>query len=187
MTKIYKQKRTYYCLGAIYDHGRVFADAGRHLIESGGALSVPGIVNICLATEIFLKSINAVQTHLEDEQEVDGTTVFVGLKNSIELLPSGGKEHALSKLFDKLPDDAQAEITENARAQGFDSSVSQGLELYDRVFVDWRYIYEKSDPCALGTLPLFQIVNAIDAYCDKYRNQVRDTTADQIDAAPESA
>lgn len=180
MANVYKQKRTYYCLGAIYDHGRVFADAGRRLIESGEALSVPGMVNICLATEIFLKSINAVRSHLEDEQEVNGTTVLIGRDDSVELLP-GGKGHALSKLFDNLPDDAKAEITENAKGQGFDRSVSQGLGLYDDVFVDWRYIYEKNDPHALGTHPLFQIVNAIDAYCQKYRNQVRDATAD---AAP---
>ncbi|MET3552177.1 hypothetical protein [Burkholderia sp. 567] len=43
MANVYKQKRAYYCLGEIYDHGRVFADAGRHLIQSEGALSVPGI------------------------------------------------------------------------------------------------------------------------------------------------
>lgn len=35
MANVYKQKRAYYCLGEIYDHGRVFADAGRHLIQSG--------------------------------------------------------------------------------------------------------------------------------------------------------
>ncbi|KAF3461273.1 hypothetical protein GO287_02053 [Ralstonia solanacearum] len=182
MAKVYEQKRIYYCLGAIYDHGRVFADAGRHLIESGGALAVPGMVNICLATEIFLKSINAVESHLEDEQEVNGTKVLVGRDDSVKLV-TGDKEHKLSKLFDKLPGDAKAEIVESAKGEGFDGSVSHGLTLYDKVFVDWRYIYEKKDPQALGTHPLFQIVNAIDAYCQKYRNRVREATADLVDAA----
>jgi hypothetical protein len=31
--------------------------------------------------------------------------------------------------------------------------------------VEWRYIYEKNDPGVLGTHPLLQICNAINAYC----------------------
>ncbi|WP_321949454.1 hypothetical protein [Paraburkholderia sp. J10-1] len=181
MANVYKRKQVYYCLGAIYDHGLVFAEAGKHLIETRGRFSVPGMVNLCLATEIFLKSINGMFSNLEDELFHEGVKVYAGRDEDRKLEP-GGHGHKLSKLFDGLPADAQAEITANAKVAGFNGDVSKGLELYDKVFVDWRYIYEENNPEVLSTRPLFEIVNAIDAYCRKHRNEVRQVTSDQIES-----
>lgn len=181
MANVFKRKQVYYCLGAIYEHGLVFAEAGRQLIETGGRFAVPGLVNLCLATEIFLKSINGKFSNLEDETSHEGVKVCVGRDEDRKLEP-GGHGHKLSKLFEDLPADAQAEITANAKVAGFNGDIWKGLELYDNVFVDWRYIYEENNPEALSTRPLFEIMNAIDAYCRKHSNEVRQVTSDQIES-----
>jgi hypothetical protein len=180
MQKTYKRVSTYYCLGTIYRQGLAFGEAGRTLIESGQTnLFVPGVVNICLATEIFLKSINAKTTNLEDEVERNGVTMYVGRDETLSITP-GGRGHILSRLFDDLPADARAEIAMNAQKEGFAGDVSKGLCRYDDVFVDWRYIYEKNDPAVLGTHPLLQICNAIEGYCRKYQDKHRDITSDTV-------
>lgn len=58
--KSYRREITYPCSGYIYQHGLTFMKAGKHLVESGdSSLFTPGIVNICLAIEVFLKSLNS--------------------------------------------------------------------------------------------------------------------------------
>lgn len=180
MGKAYKKTIHYKCLATIYYQGKAFGESGRFLIESGNSnLFVPGMINICLAAEIFLKSINASVTYLEDELEINGSTVYQGRDETMKISP-GGKGHGLSKLFNNLPSDYQTEITELARCEGYDGCVSKGLEIYDDVFVEWRYIYEKNSPETLGTHPLFQIVNAINKYCEKNQDCVIKGAANEV-------
>ncbi|OCW24878.1 hypothetical protein C9382_27600 [Pseudomonas aylmerensis] len=162
----YKRVITYPCMGAIYHQGLAFGEAGRHLIESGQSnLFVPGMINICLATEIFLKSINATMTYILDEEEQPGgVAVSIGRDDTLKIAP-GGQGHHLSKIFENLPEDARESIGQFARGEGYFGDIGEGLRQYDRVFVEWRYIYEKNDPGVLGTHPLLQICNAINAYC----------------------
>jgi hypothetical protein len=120
------------------------------------------MINICLATEIFLKSLNATMTYILDE--VDGEHVSIGRDDSVVIKP-GGKGHHLSELYENLPDDTKKSITSFAKKGGYEDDIVDGLRRYDKVFVEWRYIYEKNDPRVLGTSPLFEICNAIDAHC----------------------
>ncbi|BBI51082.1 hypothetical protein HORIV_35030 [Vreelandella olivaria] len=180
MGKVYKRTVRYKCMRAIHYQGKAFGKSGKVLIESGdGDLFVPGMINICLSVEIFLKSINASTTNLEDEVEVNGTTCYIGRDETLEILPSG-KGHALSKLFDGLPVDIRNEITQHAKLEGYGECVSKGLKIYDNVFVDWRYIYERNDPKSLGTHPLFQLVNAISRYCNENLEKVICCSSDEI-------
>lgn len=161
MKEVYKRTITHPCLGTIYYQGLAFGEAGKHLINSGqDKLFVPGIINICLATEIFLKSLNATTTYILDE--IDG--VAIGRDKSVVIKP-GGRGHDLSDLFEKLPDDTKKSITSFAKKEGYAGDIVDGLRRYDKVFIEWRYIYEKNDPRVLGTSPLFEICNAIDAHC----------------------
>lgn len=170
MNNVYKRIATYHCLGSIYRQGLLFFEAGRHLIESRQEnFFIPGMINICLATEIFLKSINATTSNLEDEIEVNGTKIFAGRDKSFKIAP-GSTGHALSKIFEKLPEDAKKKIIHLAKEEGFSGKISEGLKIYDDVFVEWRYIYEQNDPKSLGTHPLFQICNAINLYCQQHQN-----------------
>lgn len=167
MTSVYKRVVTYRCLGTIYHQGLAFGEAGRKLIDSKQSnLFVPGMINICLATEIFLKSINATMTYVLDEEDElpDGIAISQGRDESLKIAP-GGQGHHLSKLYENLPDEAKESIKAFAINEGYSGDIAYGLRQYDKVFVEWRYIYEKNDPGALGTHPLFPICNAIDAYC----------------------
>lgn len=180
MGKSYKKTTRYKCLSYIYYQGKAFGESGRLLIESGESkLFVPGMVNICLSAEIFLKSINAFIEYEEDELDIDGATTFQGRDGTFKTSP-GGRGHALSKLFDNLPCEAKAEIVELAKNEEYYGCVSSGLKKYDDVFVEWRYIYEKSTPGTLGTHPLFQIVNAIYKYCENNRDQVIDCIVEEM-------
>ena len=180
MGKVFKRITRYKCMSAIYYQGKAFGESGKVLVESkNNNLFVPGMINICLSVEIFLKSINASMTNLEDEMEVNGAKVYQGRDETLKILPSG-KGHALSKLFDGLPNDIQNEITQNARLEGYGGCVSKGLKEYDDVFVDWRYIYEKNDPTSLGTHPLFQLVNAVSKYCEANLDNVIFCSADEV-------
>lgn len=180
MGKAYKKTTHYKCLGHIYYQGKVFGESGRLLIESGKSkLFVPGMINICLSAEIFLKSINAFTEYEEDELDINGITVYQGRDGTFKTSP-GGRGHTLSKLFDNLPCEAKAEIVELAKNEGYSGCVSSGLKKYDDVFVEWRYIYEKNTPETLGTHPLFQIVNAIYKYCEDNRDQVIDCVAEEM-------
>ena len=180
MGKVYKKTTRYKCLGHIYYQGKAFGESGRILIESvDKKLFVPGIINICLSAEIFLKSINAFTEYEEDELDINGATVYQGRDGTFKTYP-GGKGHILSKLFDNLPYEAKSEIEKYAKDEGYSGCVSSGLKKYDDVFVEWRYIYEKNTPETLGTHPLFQLVNAIYKYCENNCDQVLDCVADEI-------
>lgn len=180
MEKVYKRTARYKCMGEIYNQGKAFGESGKVLIDSeSNNLFVPGMINICLSVEIFLKSINASMTNLGYETEVKGTTVFQGRDETLKILPSG-KGHTLSKLFDDLPKDIQNEISHHARDEGYDGCVSKGLKKYDDVFVDWRYIYEKNDPKSLGTHPLFQLVNAVNIYCENNLDKIICCSVDEV-------
>ncbi|MCH5652213.1 hypothetical protein [Pseudomonas syringae] len=180
MKSVYKRVITYRCLGAIYYQGLAFGEAGRDLINSRkNNLFVPGMVNICLATEIFLKSLNATMTFILDEKH--GEVVSQGRDESLVIKP-GSQGHHLSKLYEKLPDDAKESIKSFARAEGYGGEIAEGLRQYDKVFVEWRYIYEKNDPGVLGTSPLFEICNAIDAHCRHWVDQRIGTVDEEIDA-----
>jgi hypothetical protein len=183
MGKVYEHVMTFECFEIIYRQGLSFGEAGKHLIESKQTnLFVPGMINICLATEIFLKSINASQSFLEDEVDVDGVTAFVGRDLTLKISP-GGRGHVLSKLFNQLPVDAKTEIAALVVEEGWHGDVFDGLLQYDDVFVEWRYIYEENDPGVLGTSPLFEIFNAINFYCKKHVGKIRENVANPIDEA----
>ncbi len=180
MGKVYKRITRYKCLSYIYYQGKAFGESGQLLIKSGESkLFVPGMINICLSAEIFLKSINAFTEYEEDELDINGTTVYQGRDGTFKISP-GGRGHSLSKLFDNLPCEAKAEIVEFAKNEGYSGCVSSGLNKYDDVFVEWRYIYEKNTLEPLGTHPLFQIVNAIYKYCENNHGQVIDCVANEI-------
>ncbi|MEA0681700.1 hypothetical protein QYY59_06050, partial [Xanthomonas campestris pv. campestris] len=83
----------------------------------------------------------------------------------------GGFSGATSELFNQLPDRAKNDITQLAQTFGYNDSVGEGLKVYDRVFVDWRYIYEKRDSSSLSTHPLFNICNAIIKYCENNKDK----------------
>lgn len=115
MGKAYKKTTRYRCLGHIYYQGKAFGESGRLLIESSESkLFIPGMINICLSAEIFLKSINASTAFEEDELDINGATAYQGRDGTFKTSP-GGRGHALSKLFDNLPCDAKAEIAELAK------------------------------------------------------------------------
>jgi hypothetical protein len=137
------------------------------------------MINICLSAEIFLKSINAFTEYEEDELDINGATVYQGRDGTFKISP-GGRGHSLSKLFDNLPCEAKAEIVEFAKNEGYSGCVFSGLNKYDDVFVEWRYIYEKNTLETLGTHPLFQILNAIYKYCENNHDQVIDCVANEI-------
>lgn len=180
MGKVYKRITRYKCLDNIYYQGKAFEKSGRLLIELGESrLFVPGMINICLSVEIFLKSINAFTEYDEDELDVNGTTVYQGRDGTFKTSP-GGLGHSLSKLFDNLPCEAKAEIVEFAKNEGYSGCVSSGLKKYDDVFVEWRYSYEKNTLETLETHPLFQIVNAICKYCEDNCNKVIDCVTEKI-------
>lgn len=179
MRSVYKRVITFHCLGAIYYQGLAFGEAGRDLIDSKqNKLFVPGMINICLATEIFLKSLNATMTYILDEEDCE--VVSTGRDESLVIKP-GGQGHHLSKLYEKLPDDAKESIKSFAMAEGYGGDIADGLRRYDKVFVEWRYIYEKNDPGVLGTSPLFEICNAIDAHCRRWVDQMVGAVDEKID------
>ncbi|EIU3490960.1 hypothetical protein [Pseudomonas aeruginosa] len=179
MKSVYKRVITFHCLGTIYYQGLAFGEAGKHLIESKqNNLFVPGMINICLAAEIFLKSLNATMTYILDEE--GGEIVSSGRDESLVIKP-GGQGHHLSKLYDKLPDDIKESIKNFARAEGYGGDIAEGLRRYDKVFVEWRYIYEKNDPGVLGTSPLFEICNAINAHCRHWVDQMVSAADEKID------
>lgn len=182
VSTIYERVTTFHSLGTIYNQGLAFGEAGRLLIESGQSnLFVPGMINICLATEIFLKSINAKMANLEDEvMQPGGYPMYIGRNDDYFKITPGGQGHDLSKIFTKLPDDAKTSIAKLAREQGYSGDIAAGLAKYDTVFVEWRYIYEKKDPGVLGTHPLVQICNAVEEYCRSVANSVREVVADPI-------
>lgn len=179
MVKAYKKTITYRCLKAIYYRGKDFGESGRILIESGNNnLLIPGIINICLSAELLLKSINASMSYLEDELQINGTTVYQGCDKTLKIVPSG-TGHTLSDLFGNLPSEIQDEITKLARGDGYHGCVNKGLKRYDRAFVKWRYIYEENALINLGTHPLLQIVNAISQFCEMNCGCVTDGIADK--------
>lgn len=176
MTKVYHRVSVYPCLNDIYMQGAQFGRAGKVLIESGEQeLLVPGMVNICLALEIFLKSINASMECSEVEKtNPDGSVYYEGQDDSIKISP-GGKGHKLSLLFRGLPIPAKKEISRRATSKGLgpdDISVEAMLEKYDDVFVEWRYIYEKTNPQVLGTHPLLDLYNVVLDFCEIHRRDL---------------
>lgn len=183
MKTVYERVTTFYCFSAIYYQGLAFGEAGRNLLDSGQSnLFVPGMINICLATELFLKSINATMTNLEDETPLpNGMTMYVGRDDGYFKIVPSGQGHYLSKLYENLPDDARESIRMFAVKEGYGGDVSEGLQQYDRVFVDWRYVYEKKDLGALSSHPLLPICNAINAYCRSTVDTVRLVTSDPVD------
>lgn len=184
--KTYKRVARYKCLGDIYHQGKSFGESGRRLIESDNkSLFIPGMINICLSAEIFLKSINATTSNTEDEMENDGRTIYQGRDESMEIAP-GGKGHKLSELFSNLPSEAQDEISNLAAKEGYSGGIFDGLKQYDDTFVEWRYIYEKRTPEALSTHPLFQIVNAINSYCERNLNEIFECRSDEVASTPSS-
>lgn len=180
MGKAYKRTTRYRCLGHIFRQGKAFGDSGRLLIESGdNNIFIPGMINIFLSAEIFLKSINASTAFEEDETDINGTTVYQGREGTFKISP-GGHGHVLSTLFNNLPSDAKAKITELAKQEGYDGCVTKGLKQYDEAFVEWRYIYEKNTPKTLSTYPLFIIVNAINKYCEINLDSVIDCITKEL-------
>lgn len=164
----------------IYYHGKAFGESGRVLVESGNNnLFVPGIINICLSLEIFLKSINSQMSVIEDESELNGVKLYQGREGTMEIHP-GGKGHALSKLYDDLPKDIRDEITRLSSNEGYTGDISGGLKQYDNVFTGWRYIYERRDLKSLGSHPLFCIVNAVNRYCEENLDQIICCEANEI-------
>ncbi|MDY4284367.1 hypothetical protein [Xanthomonas sp. LF06-19] len=163
--KQYQYVKTYKCNKDIYFHGLSFLAAGRLLYKSEDKkLFTPAMINICLATEILLKSINVKHTWIADEVKFGDTIAYIGRDSSLKITSSNG--HHLSKLFRALPDETQLQISEIAKKESYKGDIASGLEAYDKAFVDWRYIYEKIESMSLGTYPLFKICDAINTYCE---------------------
>ncbi|WP_053159030.1 hypothetical protein [Pseudomonas protegens] len=183
MSIIYERVTTFHCLSAIYHQGLAFGEAGRDLIESRQSnLFVPGMINICLATELFLKSINATMTNLEDESSLpNGMAMYVGRDDGYFKIRPSGQGHYLSELYENLPQDAKESIKSFAVKEGYGGDIADGLQQYDRVFVDWRYVYEKKDLKTLSSHPLLPICNAINAYCSAHVDTMSGATSDPID------
>jgi hypothetical protein len=137
-------------------------ESGALLLDSGKSeLFVPGIINVCLATEIFLKSIYATTFYITDIHE-NG----MGVGRGNVKIEGAGRGHDLSKLYIKLPEEIKLEIQKLSLHQGYNGDIAIDLERYDKVFIEWRYIYESTDPKVLGSHPLVQISNAIQHFCE---------------------
>ncbi|KWO59950.1 hypothetical protein [Burkholderia territorii] len=95
-------------------------------VPRNGLSAAPFVVNIAFAIELYLKTLG----------QVHGATL---------------KGHDLLKLFDALPAAAHAAIDAAAPAATAQSvldgqpTVRECLAQLNGVFVEWRYLYEKSD------------------------------------------
>ena len=79
--------------------------------------TIPAIVLLAFACEVYIKFI-------------------AGLKNK-----KVNKNHSLSDLFRDLPIEIQVEISNFTNTKNFESALAD----ISLTFIDWRYIYEKSD------------------------------------------
>lgn len=153
----------------IYRHGLDFGKAGSALLRDENSF-VPAMINILLATEIFLKSLNATSTSTGD---VDETGLYIGNDATVEIKGSGSG-HSLRKLFEGLPKEMQEGIKEIASKsqETITTDIVSALEAYDKTFTEWRYIYEQRDPRALSSHPITTICNAIEEYCRTHEDEI---------------
>lgn len=115
----------------------------------------PFVVNAALAIELYLKTLSAVH----------GKTL---------------KGHALVKLFDNLPAAAVADLEAQTPAAAIGHQVAQGrsfrdcLHAVNDAFVDWRYLYEKSE---IGEIKINEVVFLLDVAhhaCSLHKNMSPD-------------
>ncbi|MEA0682603.1 hypothetical protein QYY59_10820, partial [Xanthomonas campestris pv. campestris] len=90
--------------------------AGKHLVESGdSSLFTPGIVNICLAIEVFLKSLNSKIICTVDEFRTDDSYLMIGREETNKVI-AGGRGHELSESPLKNPLQAPSVIGDSGTA-----------------------------------------------------------------------
>jgi len=111
----------------------------------------PFVVNAALAIELYLKTLSAVH----------GKTL---------------KGHALVKLFDNLPAAAVADIEAQTPAAATGHRVAQGRTFRDCLyavndaFVDWRYLYEKSETDEIRINEIIFLLDVAHHACSTHNN-----------------
>jgi hypothetical protein len=132
--------------------GDAFRVAAQELgAHTDSSMSVPAIVNAAFALELFLKSLN-VAWNLADFDQIqhDGRKAFLVSRSARQ------KGHTPSKLYLEL----DSQIRDAIERQFSISPLSRGyrsfkdlLEVFDDLFVQWRYVFEgKCRPVNLSQL-----------------------------------
>ena len=135
--------------GEIFSTAQAFANTSAHLYENGlkkqpskGASIVPFVVNSAFAIELYFKAL--------------------GKKHQVTL-----RGHELLKLYEGLPKAAIAEIEEAiprcAKDQGLGDSPNfvEYLKELNSAFVDWRYIFEKSQSGPIRIEPTIFVMQVL--------------------------
>lgn len=132
-----------------------FATASHYLYDKdlrqaprNGASTAPFIVNAAFSIELYLKAL--------------------GLKHGVDL-----HGHVLSKLYDKLPIEAKAEIQEMTHRCAVDSELGLGetpnflayLGELDHTFTEWRYSFEKERTGIVQIQPTIFVMGVLHEAC----------------------
>lgn len=167
-----KRHLQFICDTEVYAYASQFFQAAAALQDPGNGhkpLFVPFMINACLSLELFLKSICATRSWYPADPPDEKTGLIPDAPSP--QIDVALKRHELSLLYAQLPDKYREEIKKIAAEQKVDGDIQELLKPYDRVFVEWRYGYERS----LGTLashPLVPILSAVKLFCDRYRGAV---------------
>lgn len=141
---------------------RVFANSANLLKELGKDLDVAVIVNATFAIELYLKSFDSKIRFEEPEDIKGGVTLY----NKIFVSPVT-KRHELTKLFESLPRDIKLIIEDEYYSAGDKKLFSTALQEFDDVFVNWRYIFEKSNCKMIDLSALFYLLSLMERVADK--------------------
>lgn len=115
----------------ILSHAKEFVNLCKE-IQGKGRFTIPFIINATFAIELSLKCLHANQYY-------DNNT---GVSHSRTLLKA--RNHSLHELYDKLPDRKRHWLNDlhNQFFYYRKTKLREELELFEGVFVNWRYIYE---------------------------------------------
>ncbi|MBI5006441.1 MAG: hypothetical protein HZB95_04875 [Nitrosomonadales bacterium] len=144
--------------GEIFSTAQAFANTSAYLYENGlkkqpskGTSIVPFVVNSAFAIELYLKAL--------------------GKKHHVTL-----RGHELLKLYKTLPRTALVEIEEaiprcaKERRLGNSPNFVEYLKELNSAFVDWRYIFEKSQSGPIHIEPTIFVMQVLH---EAFRSQVK--------------
>lgn len=158
-----KRETTYKCLDVIYYQAKAFAVAGHHLLESkDNSAFVPAMINICLAVELYLKSLDAKTVY---SGKLHPSGLFEGDNDDHEIVPVLKKSHKLSEIFGKLQQQTQDELKKKWGANNPFGGLLENLKKHDDSFMTWRYVYESKGATTIASHPLIPICNLLHEHC----------------------